>query len=146
MATDFAVMLHRFLTSHLAGMRGCSPNTIASYRDAFKLLITYFSDVRSVPPDKLTLDHIDEAAIAAFLNWLETERHNSTPTRNQRLAAVSSFFRWMQSQDPARMASCQEILAIPAKKHAQPGREPPHRRADPPSPRPARPVDPARAA
>jgi hypothetical protein len=39
MATDFAVMLHRFLTSHLAGMRGCSPNTIASYRDAFKLLI-----------------------------------------------------------------------------------------------------------
>ncbi|MGH3236131.1 MAG: tyrosine-type recombinase/integrase [Streptosporangiaceae bacterium] len=121
MATDFAVMLHRFLTSHLAGMRGCSPNTIASYRDAFKLLIVFFSDVRSIPPDKLTLDHLDEAAIAAFLNWLEAGRHNSIATRNQRLAAVSSFFRWMQSQDPARMASCQEILAIPAKKHAQQG-------------------------
>jgi integrase/recombinase XerD len=51
MATDFAVMLHRFLISHLAGMRGCSPNTIASYRDAFKLLIAFFSDVRSIPPD-----------------------------------------------------------------------------------------------
>ena len=50
MATDFAVMLHRFLTSHLAGMRGCSPNTIASYRDAFKLLIAFFSDVRSIRP------------------------------------------------------------------------------------------------
>ena len=67
MATDFAVMLHRFLTSHLAGMRGCSPNTIASYRDAFKLLIAFFSDVRSIPPDKLTLDRIDDAAIAGFL-------------------------------------------------------------------------------
>jgi integrase/recombinase XerD len=121
MATDFAVFLHRFLTSHLAGLRGCSPNTIASYRDAFKLLIVFFSDVRSIPPGKLTLDRIDAAAIAGFLNWLETSRHNSISTRNQRLAAVSSFFRWMQSQDPARMASCQEILAIPAKRHAQPG-------------------------
>ena len=50
MATDFAVFLHRFLTSHLAGLRGCSPNTIASYRDTFKLLIAWFSDVRSIPP------------------------------------------------------------------------------------------------
>ena len=121
MATDFAVFLHRFLTSHLAGLRGCSPNTIASYRDTFKLLIGWFSDVRSIPPGKLTLDRIDAAAITGFLNWLEAERHNSIATRNQRLAAVSSFYRWMQSQDPARMASCQDILAIPAKKQAQPG-------------------------
>jgi integrase/recombinase XerD len=121
MATDFAVLLHRFLTAHLAGLRGCSPNTIGSYRDAFKLLICYFRDERSIPPEKLTLDRIDAAAIAGFLNWLETSRHNSITTRNQRLAAVSSFYRWMQSQDPARMASCQDILAIPAKRHAQPG-------------------------
>ena len=121
MATDFAVLLHRFLTSHLAGLRGCSPATIASYRDTFKLLIVFFRDGRSIPPGKLTLDRIDAAAITGFLNWLEAERHNSISTRNQRLAAISSFFRWMQSQDPARMASCQEILAIPAKKQAQPG-------------------------
>jgi site-specific recombinase XerD len=121
MATDFAVLLHRFLTAHLAGLRGCSPNTIGSYRDAFKLLICYFRDERSIPPEKLTLDRIDAAAIAGFLNWLETSRHNSIATRNQRLAAVSSFYRWLQSQDPARMASCQDILAIPAKKKAQPG-------------------------
>ena len=121
MATDFAVFLHRFLTSHLAGLRGCSPNTIASYRDTFKLLIGWFSDVRSIPPDKLTLDRIDADAITGFLNWLEAERHNSIATGNQRLAAVSSFYRWMQSQDPARMASCRDILAIPAKKQAQPG-------------------------
>ena len=120
MATDFAVLLHRFLTSHLAGLRGCSPNTIASYRDTFKLLIAWFRDCRSIPPDKLTLDRIDTDAITAFLDWLEAERHNSISTRNQRLAAVSSFFRWLQSQDPTRMAGCQDILAVPAKRKAQP--------------------------
>src|SRR5260370_15963942 len=121
MATDFAVCLQRFLTSNLAGLRGCSLNTIAPYRDTFKLLIAFSGDVRSIPPDRLTLDHIDAAAITGFLNWLETERHNSISTRNQRLAGLSSFFRWLQSQDPARMAGCQDILAVPAKKTAQPG-------------------------
>ncbi len=120
MATDFAVFLRRFLTGHLAGLRGCSPNTIASYRDTFKLLIAWFRDCRSIPPDKLTLDRIDTDAITAFLDWLEAERHNSISTRNQRLAAVSSFFRWLQSQDPTRMAGCQDILAVPAKRKAQP--------------------------
>lgn len=104
MATDFAVSLYRFLTAHLAGLRGCSPNTVASYRDTFKLLIVWFRDERSIPPEKLTLDCVDDAAITAFLNWLETARHNSISTRNQRLAAISSFYRWMQSQDPTRLA------------------------------------------
>ncbi len=116
MATDFAVFLHRFLTAHLAGLRGCSPHTIASYRDTFKLLIVFFGDERSVPPEKLTLDRVDAAAITAFLDWLETGRNNSVSTRNQRLAAISSFYRWMQSHDPTRMACCQDILAIPAKR------------------------------
>jgi integrase/recombinase XerD len=120
MATDFAVFLHRFLTAHLAGLRGCSPHTVASYRDTFKLLIVFFRDDRSVPPDKLTLDHIDVATITGFLDWLQASRHNSASTRNQRLAAISSFHRWMQSQDPTRMARCQDILAIPAKRQPQP--------------------------
>lgn len=120
MATDFAVFLHRFLTTHLAGLRGCSPNTVASYRDTFKLLITFFRDDRSIPPERLALGCIDAAAITGFLNWLEVSRHNSASTRNQRLAAISSFYRWMQSQDPALLACCQDILAIPAKKHTQP--------------------------
>jgi integrase/recombinase XerD len=119
-ATDFAVFLRRFLTGHLAGLRGCSPNTIASYRDTFKLLISWFRDERSIPPAKLTLDCIDAAAVTGFLNWLETERRNSISTRNQRLAAISSFCTWMQTQDPARMACWQDILAIPAKKQARP--------------------------
>jgi site-specific recombinase XerD len=120
MATDFAVFLRRFLTAHLAGLRGYSPSTIASYRDAFKLLICYFRDERSIPPEKLTLELIDAAAITGFLTWLRTSRRNTASTSNQRLAAIDSFFTWMQSQDPARMACCQDILAIPAKKHDRP--------------------------
>jgi integrase/recombinase XerD len=121
MATDFAVFLRRFLTMHLAGLRGCSPNTVASYRDTFKLLIVFFRDDRAIPPERLTLDCIDTAAVAGFLNWLEVNRHSSVSTRNQRLAAISSFSRWLQSQDPTQLARCQDILAIPAKRQPQPG-------------------------
>jgi integrase/recombinase XerD len=102
-------------------MRGCSANTVASYRDTFKLLIIFFREERSIPPEKLTLGCIDAAAVAAFLGWLETTRHNRVSTRNQRLAAVSSFYRWMQTEDPTRMARCQDILAIPSKRQAEPG-------------------------
>jgi integrase/recombinase XerD len=121
MATDFAVFLRRFLTTHLAGLRGCSPNTIASYRDTFKLLITYLRDDRSIRPEKLTLDRLDAAAITGFLEWLQASRGNSASTRNQRLAAISSFCTWMQTEDPTRMARYQNILAIPAKKQPHPG-------------------------
>jgi integrase/recombinase XerD len=120
MATDFAVSLRRFLTDHMAGLRGCSPNTISSYRDTFKLLICYLRDKRSIPPERLTLELIDVTTITAFLAWLRAERHNSPSTCNQRLAAISSFFAWLQSQDPARMACCQDILAIPSSKHDRP--------------------------
>jgi integrase/recombinase XerD len=120
MATDFAVALRRFLTSYLAGLRGCSPATIASYRDTFKLLIAWFRDERSVPPARLALDHLEAGAITAFLGWLQDSRHNSVSTRNQRLAAISSFATWMQTEDPARMACWQDILAIPSKKQDRP--------------------------
>jgi integrase/recombinase XerD len=120
MATDFAVFLRRFLTGYLAGLRGYSPNTISSYRDAFKLLICYFRDEQHVSPEKLTLDHVDADAITGFLAWLCTSRHNSVSTCNQRLAAIDSFFSWMQTQDPARMACCQDILAIPASRVDRP--------------------------
>src|SRR5680860_1895031 len=90
MATDFAVSLRRFLTDHLAGLRGYSTNTIVSYRDAFKLLICYFRDQQSIPPEKLTLARIDAAAITGFLDWLRPSRGNSASTCNQRLAAIDS--------------------------------------------------------
>ena len=120
MATDFATALRRFLTSYLAGLRGCSPATIASYRDTFKLLISWFRDERSVPPARLALDHLDADAVTAFLGHLQENRGNSVSTRNQRLAAISSFATWMQAEDPARMACWQDILDIPAKKQDRP--------------------------
>jgi site-specific recombinase XerD len=116
MATDFAVLPHRFLTSHLAGLRGCSPATIASCRDTFKLLIVFFRDGRSTPPGKLTLDRIDPAAITEFLNWLEAERHNSISTRNQRLAAISSFYRWPQTQDRPGWPAARTFSPSPPRK------------------------------
>jgi len=120
MATDSAVALRRFLTSYLAGLRGCSPSTIASYSDTFKLLIAWFRDERSVPPGRLALDHIDAGAVTAFLSHLQEDRRNSVSTRNQRLAAISSFCTWMQTEDPARMACWQDIIAIPVKKQDRP--------------------------
>jgi integrase/recombinase XerD len=120
MATDFAVALRRFLSSYLAGLRGCSPATIASYRDTFKLLITWFRDERSVPPARLALDHLSASTVTAFLAHLQEDRRNSVATRNQRLAAISSFATWMQTEDPARMACWQDILSIPAKKQDRP--------------------------
>ena len=83
MATDFALSLRRFLIDHMAGLRGCSPNTISSYRDTFKLLICYLRDERHIAPERLTLEHIDVTAITAFLAWLRAERHNRPSTCNQ---------------------------------------------------------------
>jgi len=146
MATDFAISLRRFLTDHMAGLRGCSPNTISSYRDTFKLLICYLRDERQVPPERLSLEHIDATAITAFLAWLRAERQNSPSTCNQRLAAVSSFYRWLQTQDPARMACCQDIIQIPSMQARPAGDRAPDRRADPAAARPARPSHPPRPA
>ena len=142
MATDFAVALRRFLTSYLAGLRGCSPSTIASYRDTFKLLIAWFRDEQSVPPARLALDHLDAGAVTAFLGWLQDSRHNSVSTRNQRLAAISSFATWMQTEDPARMACWQDIIAIPVKKQDRPAVSHLTVEPGPPPARPARPVHP----
>jgi integrase/recombinase XerD len=130
------------LTDHLAGLRGCSPNTIVSYRDTFKLLICYFRDERSIPPERLTLELIDVAAVTEFLTWLRT----SPSTCNQRLAAISSFYSWMQTQDPARKACCQDISRDPLKQTRPAGHSAPDRRADPAAACPAQPLNPPRPA
>ena len=92
MATDFAVSLRRFLTDHLAGLRNCSPNTISSYRDAFKLLIVYFRDERNIPPERLTLELIDVAAVTGFIAWLRASRHNSASTFSPRAIQARRLF------------------------------------------------------
>ena len=85
--------LSKFLTDHLAGERDLSAQTISSYRDAIKLLLTWFRDLQSTPPERLRLSDLDRERVLAFLDWLETERGNSPATRNQRLAVIKSLAR-----------------------------------------------------
>jgi integrase/recombinase XerD len=92
--------LSKFLTDHLAGERDLSPQTISSYRDAIKLLLTWFRDVRATPREKLRLADLDRASVLAFLDWLEAERGNSPATRNQRLAVIKSFARYTAVERP----------------------------------------------
>ncbi len=97
--------LSKFLTDHLAGERDLSPQTIASYRDAIKLLLTWFRDVQATPPEKLRLSDLDRERVLAFLDWLEAERGNSPATRNQRLAVIKSLARYTAIERPERSST-----------------------------------------
>ena len=108
--------LSKFLTDHLAGERDLSPQTIASYRDAIKLLLTWFRDVQGTPPEKLRLADLDRARVLAFLDWLEAERGNSPATRNQRLAVIKSFARYTAVERPEFLDQATQILAVKQKK------------------------------
>ena len=108
--------LSKFLTDHLAGERDLSPQTIASYRDAIRLLLTWFRDVQATPPEKLRLADLDRARVLSFLDWLETERGNSAATPNQRLAVIKSLARYTAIERPEFLDQATQILAIKQKK------------------------------
>jgi site-specific recombinase XerD len=114
--TDFAVQLSRYLGRYLPGQSGASVNTIFSYRDTFTLFLRYCQEEQRLPPQKLTLARIDHLLIEQFLVWLESERHCCAGTRNNRLAAIHAFYRYLQIEMPHLLSRCQEILAIPYKK------------------------------
>lgn len=118
--TDFAKALSRYLTVYLPGQRNVSPNTIRSYRNTFKLFLMYCKNVRHLIIEQLCLKHIDESLIDGFLSWLEQERNNSIATRNQRLACIHGFYRYMQIEDPVGLLTYQKILSIPIKKTKKP--------------------------
>jgi integrase/recombinase XerD len=108
--------LSKFLTDHLAGERDLSPQTISSYRDAIRLLLTWFRDVQATAPERLRLADIDRPRVLAFLDWLETERGNSAATRNQRLAVIKSLARYTAVERPEFLGQAAQILAIKQKK------------------------------
>src|SRR5919106_298812 len=118
--TDFAVHVTTFLTQYLVAQRNLSPNTIKAYRDVFTLLLRFCRDVRGIAPERLRLEQIDVSCVEAFLEYLERERRSAPTTRNQRLAALHAFFRYVQSEEPDRLLQCQQILAIPQQRHARP--------------------------
>ncbi len=114
--TNFAKHLTEFLSVYLPIQRNISKNTIYSYRDAFKLLIKYCQEKENISAEKITLDIFSSKLITSFLEWLENDRKCSISTRNQRLAAIHSFFRYVQSEEPSGMFHFQKIMAIPIKK------------------------------
>jgi site-specific recombinase XerD len=114
--TDFALRLSAFLTQYLPAQRDLSPNTIKGYRDAFVLLLRYCREVRRIPVERLTLERIDADLLGDFLDSIERERGCSGRTRNHRLSALHSFFRYVQIEQPERILQCQRILAIPLRR------------------------------
>lgn len=113
----------KFFTDHLAGERAASPRTIASYRDAMKLLLTWFKDAERIPPDRLRLADIDRTRIMRFLDWLEAERGCSAATRNQRLAVLKSFCRYTAVEQPDHLDQLTQVLAIRQKRTPAPDLE-----------------------
>ena len=109
-----------FFTNYLAGERAASPKTVSSYRDAMKLLLTWFRDAERIPPEKLRLADIDRPRILRFLDWLEDERGCSPATRNQRLAVIKSFCRYTAVEQPDHLDQVTQVLAIRQKKTPAP--------------------------
>jgi site-specific recombinase XerD len=101
---------------YLPGEIGASKNTIASYRDTFILFLSFLKDIKSIPADRLTLAMITKDLVVEYLDWTENERQCSTATRNVRLAALHSFFQYLQYQNPDNLLEWQRILSIPVKK------------------------------
>ena len=118
--TDFATHLTGFLSVYLPQQKNASNNTIASYRDSFKLLIRYCLEQKDIPVEKLNMGMLTHVIIADFLQWLEEERNCCIATRNQRLAAIHSFFRYAQYEEPAGILHFQKVIALPVKKASKP--------------------------
>lgn len=114
--TDFAQLLTRYLSRYLPGQRNVSVHTVQSYRDTFTLLLRFCHERKGWHPDQITLRHLDRDCVEEFLDWLEHDRHCSVATRNQRLAALHAFFRYMQYEAPEQLEPCQRILGVPFKR------------------------------
>jgi len=114
--TDFSYYLTSFLTKYLTSEVGASKNTIASYRDTFILFLIFLKDVKTITADRLMLDMITKDMIVDYLDWTEINRNCSAATRNVRLAALHSFFHYLQYQNPDNLLEWQRILSIPVKK------------------------------
>ena len=114
-ASTLARALHQFFLHYLPQQRATSPHTVQSYRDSWKLLLQFAAD-RVGARTPLEVEHLTVARVLAFLQHLETTRHNGASTRNVRLSAIHSFFRYLGAQDVQHLALSQRILGIPFKR------------------------------
>jgi site-specific recombinase XerD len=113
---DLAPLLEGFFIDRLIRQRRASPNTVASYRDTFRLLLGFAQKELGKQPSAMNVGEIDTALIGAFLDHLEKTRGNCARSRNARLAAIRSFFQYAALHEPAYSASIQRVLAIPSKR------------------------------
>lgn len=113
---NFGVLLERFFTQRLMQQRRASAHTIASYRDTFKMLLQFIQSRLRKAPSALSMEDIDAPLVMAFLDEMEQTRKITARTRNLRLTAVHSFFRFAAFEMPTHSAQIQRVLAIPAKR------------------------------
>ncbi len=111
--SPLAPIMQGFFTDKLMLQRQASPHTIAAYRDTCKLLLDFAWQVTGIHPAQLDISDLDASMIGAFLQHLETERGNTVSTRNTRLAAVHSLFRYAAMRAPEHAALITRVLAIP---------------------------------
>ncbi|MBX9940205.1 MAG: site-specific integrase [Candidatus Obscuribacterales bacterium] len=116
---NFAVLLQGFFTQRLMHQRNASPHTIKSYRDTFCLLLKFTHQRLGKEPSRLELNDIDTTLISAFLDEMESKRQIGARSRNVRLAAIRSFFRYAALEAPAQSAQIQRVLSIPSKRHTK---------------------------
>ena len=114
--TDFSAYISDFISRYLPNEKGASANTIAAYRDTFVLLLNFTEKEKQVKIEKLTLDKITKETIIEFLDWIQRERKCSNSTRNSRLAAIHSFYRYLQYESMDYLHECQKILSVRFKK------------------------------
>jgi site-specific recombinase XerD len=118
-SSTFPALLQRFFTDRLCTQMEASAHTIASYRDTFRLFLRFASEQRGKIPTKLGIEDLDADLIGDFLLHVETNRQNSARSRNTRLAAIRSFFRYVAMNEPAWLLHCQRILAMPSKRYVR---------------------------
>lgn len=111
------IYLQRFFTDRLTTQLKASQNTVASYRDTFRLLLKYASDRLGRSPTDLQIADIDADLVGGFLSFVETERKNGARSRNTRLSAIRSFFKYVAINEPQILYHCQRILGMPSKRH-----------------------------
>jgi site-specific recombinase XerD len=112
-------LIQQFFTDRLCTQMEASPNTIAGYRDTFRLLLRFASEQTGRAPTKLNIEDLDSALVGDFLAHVETQRSNSARSRNTRLAAIRSFFRFVAMNEPDYMLHSQRILAMPGKRYVR---------------------------
>jgi integrase/recombinase XerD len=112
--SDLAPILQGFFTDRMITQKHASEHTIRSYRDTWRLLLAFAQETTGTPPWKLDIGQLDAGLITSFLRWLETSRGSSPVTRNARLSAIRSLFRYAALRAPDNAAVIQRVLAIEA--------------------------------